>query len=144
MVADYTPITSTTVGRDQTWLGSDHGLSAGQTRTLDITKFTSGTHYDATNKVLYGGIALAKITASGLYGPYDATAEDGRETDLDSFLLFDQPLLRVDGTTSSVVVVGVIRHAFIIPANLPIAAQRSGGASDVTAADTTGEFVFES
>lgn len=144
MVADYTPITSATVGRDQTWLASDHGLSNGQTRTLDISKFTSGTHYDATNKVLYSGIALAKITASGLYGPYDTTASDGRETALDSFLLFPEPLLRADGSTSTVAAVGVIRHGFIVPANLPIAAQRAGGASDVTAATTTGEFVFES
>lgn len=143
-MADYSPIASTTVGRDQTWLASNHGLSNGQTRTLDISKFTSGTHYDSTTKVLYSGIALGKITASGLYGPYDASASDGRQSALDSFLLFEQPLLRADGSTSTVQAVAVIRHGFIIPANLPIAAQRAGGASDVTAATTTGEFVFES
>jgi hypothetical protein len=141
---DYSTITSQTGGRDQTWLASDHGLSTGQSRTLDVSKFVSGTHYDANTKVLYSGIGLAKITASGLYGPYDTTASDGRQSKLDSFLLFEEPLLLPNGATSTKVAVAALQHGFIIPANLPIAAQRSGGASDVTAATSAGEFVFES
>ncbi|WP_243063193.1 head decoration protein [Humibacter sp. RRB41] len=141
---DYSTLVSSTGGRDQTWLASDHGLSTGQSRTLDVTKFTSGTHYDASTKVLYSGIALAKITASGLYGPYDTTASDGRQLSLDGFLLFEEGLLRPDGSVSAKVAVAVLQHGFIIPANLPIAAQKAGAASDVTAATTAGKFVFES
>lgn len=141
---DLTTQASYEGGTDLTWLRSDHGISSGLVRTLDVSKFTSGTHYDANTKVLKSGIALAKITASGLFGPYDTTASDGRQTTLDSFLLFEEPLLLDNGTTSTRVAVAVIRHAIIVPANLPIAAQRAGGASDVTAATTGGKFVFES
>lgn len=143
-MVDLTTIVSSTGGRDQTWLASDHGLSSGQTRTLDITKFVSGTHYDATLKVIYSGIALAKITASGLYGPYDTTQTDGRQLVLDSFLLFEEPLILPNGATSAKAAVAVIQHALINTPNLPIAAQRAGGASDVTTATTIGKFVFES
>ncbi|MEV2222749.1 head decoration protein [Nocardia vinacea] len=45
--------------------------------TLDMTKFTAGTHYP--KGYLPSGIVLGKITASGLYGPYDNAQTDGRE-----------------------------------------------------------------
>jgi hypothetical protein len=141
---DLTTVVSSTGGRDLTWLASNHGLSSGLSRTLDVTKFTSGVHYDAVTKVLYSGIALAKVTATSLYGPYDTTASDGRQLALDSFNIFEEPLLLSNGALSTVVGVGVTRHAIINPANLPIAAQRAGGASDVTTATTGGKFVFES
>lgn len=131
-------------GTDLTWLRSDHGISSGLVRMLDISKFTSGVHYDANTKVLKSGIALAKITASGLYGPYDTTASDGRQTTLDSFLLYEQGLLLENGSTSTQISAPAIRHAIIVPANLPVPAQRAGGASDVTTAATGGQFVFES
>lgn len=141
---DLTTVVSSVGGRDLTWLASDHGVSNGLSRTLDVSKFTSGTHYDAVTKVLYSGIGLAKVTATGLYGPYDTTAADGRQLVLDSFLLFEEPLLLPNGVVSTKVAVGVIRHGSIVPANLPIAAQRAGAASDVTTATTGGKFVFES
>jgi len=34
----------------------------------------------ASRKRVAGGTLLCKITASGLYGPYDKTASDGRQT----------------------------------------------------------------
>lgn len=144
-MVDLTTVVSSTGGRDQTWLASDHGLSSAQTRTLDISKFTSGVHYDATLKVLYSGIALAKVTATGLYGPYDTTQVDGRQLALDGFLLFEENLLLPNFALSTKVAVAVLRHGIVIPANLPIAAQRVGGASDVTAAPaaTTAKFVYE-
>lgn len=141
---DLNTIVSSTGGRDLTWLASDHGLDAALPRTLDVSKFTSGTHYDATIKTLYSGIALAKVTATGLYGPYDTTAADGRQLALDGFLIYEEPLLLPNGTTSTKVAVACLRHGEIIPTNLPIAAQRAGGASDVTTATTNGKFTFES
>jgi len=45
--------------------------------TLDISSFTAGTHYP--NGYIPSGANLGKITATGLYGPYDNTATDGRE-----------------------------------------------------------------
>lgn len=140
---DLTPVATSTGGTDKRWRASDHGISNDQTRTLDVTKFTSGTHYDATTKVLYGGIGLAKVTATGLFGPYDTTASDGRQLVLDSFLENEEPLLLSNGATSSKVAVAVTRHAIINQPLLPIAAQRAGGASDVATATTGGQFVFE-
>ncbi|KQQ22538.1 hypothetical protein ASF48_04970 [Rathayibacter sp. Leaf299] len=138
-------ITSTsTGGSDKTWLASDHGLSNALPRTLDVTKFVSGVHYDAATKVLKSGIAIAKITAGGLYGPYDTTATDGRQTAYDSFTAVEVPLLLANGATSAKVAVAVVRHAIINTPALPVAAQRAGGASDVTTGATSGDFVFES
>ena len=45
--------------------------------TLDISSFTAGTHYP--NGFIPSGVPLGKITATGLYGPYDNAAADGRE-----------------------------------------------------------------
>lgn len=131
-------------GSDQTWLASAHGIGTARTRTLDLSKFTSGTHYDAATKVLKGGIGIAKITATGLYGPYDTTATDGRQSALDSFIVNDEALVLPDGSTSTRVAVAAVRHAIINAPRLPIATQRPGGASDVTTATTGGKFVFES
>jgi hypothetical protein len=140
---DLTPVVTSTGGSDKTWLASDHGLGNALTRTLDVSKFTSGTHYDASTKVLKSGIGIAKITASGLYGPYDTTASDGRQTALDSFTANEEPLLLSNGSTSTKVAVAAVRHAIINQPNLPIAAQRAAGASDVATATTGGQFIFE-
>ena len=140
---DLTTQVASTGGTDLTWLRSDHGISSGLVRTLDVTKFTSGTHYDATTKVLKSGIALAIVTATGLYGPYDTTASDGRQLVLDSFVLFEEPLTLDNGSTSAKVAVAVLRHAIINQPLRPIAAHRAGGASDVATATTGGKFVFE-
>lgn len=45
--------------------------------TLDISAFTAGTHYP--NGFIPSGTNLGKITATGIYGPYDNAAVDGRE-----------------------------------------------------------------
>jgi hypothetical protein len=140
---DLTPVATSTGGTDKRWRTSDHGISNDQPRTLDVSKFTSGVHYDATTKVLFGGIGLAKVTATSLYGPYDTTAADGRQLALDSFLENEEPLLLANGSLSTRVAVAVTRHAIINQPNLPVAAQRAGGASDVATATTGGQFVFE-
>ena len=50
------------------WLGSAHGTDATRTVTLDASKFTAGTHYP--NGFIRGGTPVAKITATGKFGPY--------------------------------------------------------------------------
>lgn len=44
---------------------------------VDNDTITAGS---ASRKRVTGGTLLCKITASGLYGPYDKTATDGRQT----------------------------------------------------------------
>ncbi|WP_413600843.1 hypothetical protein [Curtobacterium sp. Curtsp57] len=130
--------TVSTGGSDQSWLASRHGLSNGQSRTLDLSKFTSGTHYNATTKVVPSGVALGIVTATGLAAPFDAAASDGTEV-LDSFLIADEPLLRADGSLATSVIVGVTVHAFIHQNRLPVVAQRT----TVEGADTTGIFTYQ-
>lgn len=52
---------------DMSWLGSAHGTEATETGTLDVSAFTLGSHYP--NGYFPSGLGLAKITASGKWGP---------------------------------------------------------------------------
>ncbi|MER6131882.1 head decoration protein [Streptomyces sp. NPDC001815] len=67
------------------WLGGRHGTDDTDTITLDISKFTSGTHYTPSTvtgqpySLFKSGVPVGKITASGLYGPFDKAATDGRQ-----------------------------------------------------------------
>ncbi len=81
---------------NRSWLASLHGTDQTETITLDISKFTAGVHYVAStdstqpySRVL-SGVPVGKITASGLYGPFDSTALDGRQTF--AGLVFDETL----------------------------------------------------
>lgn len=75
---DFQPYSYTdSVTADRPWLASLVGVQETNTITLDLTKFTQGTHYAVSaNPVLQGrnvmksGIPLGKVTASGLYAPY--------------------------------------------------------------------------
>lgn len=68
-----TPTTETFGVEDQSWLGSAHGTTSCQSVTLDTSAFSSSVHYP--NGYFISGTPLAKITASGLYGPYSVTDE---------------------------------------------------------------------
>ncbi|ANA86363.1 head decoration [Gordonia phage OneUp] len=60
------------------WVYADISLQPGRASiTLDLSKFVKGTHYP--KGFVPSGIPLGKITATGLYGPYDNSATDGRE-----------------------------------------------------------------
>lgn len=62
----------------RSWLLSQWGQGPGENPsiTVDVSAFTAGTHYP--NGFIPSGQALGKITATGLYGPYDDAAVDGR------------------------------------------------------------------
>ncbi|MFE5483009.1 head decoration protein [Streptomyces sp. NPDC056527] len=79
------PITTQrSVTANSEWLGGRHGTDDTDTITLDITKFTSGAHYVPSTdtsqpyNLFKSGVPVGKITASGLYGPFDKAAADGR------------------------------------------------------------------
>jgi hypothetical protein len=59
----------------RSWLLSQHGTDPGTTPsiTLDVSAFTPAIHYP--NGYIPSGTAVAKITASGLYGPYTVSNE---------------------------------------------------------------------
>jgi hypothetical protein len=63
---------------NRSWSVGKHGWDLTPSITLDVSKFTAGTHYP--KGFVPSGIVLAKIDATGLYGPYDPAATDGRAT----------------------------------------------------------------
>lgn len=76
--------TETTVTADRRWLLSTYGTETNKTITLDLTQFSAGTTYTAAANglpnLIKSGLPLGRVTASGLYGPYDSAASDGTET----------------------------------------------------------------
>lgn len=69
--------TETWIAENRSWLASEHGTDHPQTVTLKTSLFTAGTHYP--DGYVPSGCVLGKVTATGLYGPYDNAASDGRE-----------------------------------------------------------------
>jgi hypothetical protein len=220
---------------DHSWLAGDGAaFENAQTGTLDVSEFISGTHYDATTKVLPAGVAVTgprtalvpfapaaeaqtiqvtgtptggtfklsvngevtaaiafdadaatvqaalvalsniaagdvvvtgtttkTITFGGAYSGVDvptielannsltggssptvaiATTAAGGTQVLVGFVAFPEALLRENGTLSDTAVVAIIVDATIIPANLPVAAQRTINRQT----PTTGKFGFVS
>lgn len=54
---------------DQSWLGSDHAVGNARTEMVDVSAFTSGTHYP--DGYIPSGFPVAKV--GGLLVPYDKT-----------------------------------------------------------------------
>lgn len=119
---------------DTRWRAGKHGQDSARPGQIDATKFTSGTHYNIggrTDNVIPSGVALGQITATKLYGPYDAAASDGREK-LAGYLNDDQGVV-----VSAKATIAVLVHGIIKPSLLPIAAQRAA----VLTATSTGSFI---
>ena len=68
----------TVVGEDRSWCATKRGWDTCRSITLDVSTFTDADNIDG--RVIYSGIALGQITATGLYAPYDPDASDGTET----------------------------------------------------------------
>ncbi|MCM2391705.1 head decoration protein [Streptomyces albipurpureus] len=114
------------------WLGSAHGTDAPVSASLDVSKFTAGTHYP--DGYIKSGIPLGKVTATGLYGPYDDAVSDGRQT-LVGFLFTAQDV-NARRVASTKVVGSMLVHCFIREAKLPIAVDAAGKT------DVAGRIIF--
>ncbi len=100
---------------NRSWLLGPHGTDPGSnpSLTLLVSLFTAGTHYP--NGFVPSGIVLGKVTASGVYGPYDPAAVDGREVAAE--LLFGSLPVRTGATRLA----GAgFHHGSVNPARLPI------------------------
>lgn len=69
--------TETIGGVDKSWIRMRFGLDTMLPIMLDISAFSQANHL--RNGKIPSGIALGKITASGLYAPYDNTLANGLE-----------------------------------------------------------------
>ena len=70
---------------DRRWLGARMGTTVMRSVTISPSTFTAA---HIINGVIPSGVALGKITASGLWGPYEAAAVDGRQLVVNVGLLF--------------------------------------------------------
>lgn len=116
---------------DQTWIGAAHGIDLARSITLDTSAFVAGTHYP--DGYIKSGTPLGKITATGLYGPYDNAAVDGREV-LAGFLLTPT---KPGATSTTDVGAALYEHGRVVEANLPIAIDAAGKT------DVAGRITFE-
>jgi hypothetical protein len=111
---------------DPSWLGTAHGTDAAGSATLDVSKFTAATHFPLG--FVRGGTPVAKITATGLYGPYTpADSTTGLGT-LAGFVLWDVPV--ATGATREPF--ALYDHGKVVTARLPIAVDADGRADVAT------------
>jgi hypothetical protein len=111
----------TWAGSDMTWIGSEEGTRSNVSVTLDLSKFDFATVF--TNLVIPSGTVLGKVSASGLYGPYNDTLNTGVEvakghlfTDVD----VKQIVEIVHGTTlTGSVLAAMLIRGVVIEAKLP-------------------------
>jgi hypothetical protein len=105
--------TTTVTGlEDRSWLGSAHGSDSTQSCTLDAALFTAGIHYP--NGEIRSGTVLGRVTATGLYGPYDNAVVDGRE--VAAGLLFNTVRVRA---ADARIGAPILEHGRVRVANLP-------------------------
>jgi len=105
---------------DYTWLAGDHtAFATAQTGTLQVSALTSGTHYDATTKVVPAGIVLSK--SGNFFIPYVA----GTGIKIAGITAAPLEILHEDGTLATTLIFPRVVEGVIIPANLPVAAQRT-------------------
>lgn len=71
---DLSPRREDVLSEDRSWLASLHGTDDCQGATLDGDLFG-----DFDDGIVPSGVVLGRVDASGLYGPYDDAAVDGRE-----------------------------------------------------------------
>jgi hypothetical protein len=128
---DLTVRTESQTAEDQSWLGSRHGTDEADPITLDGALMAAVADADG---VLKSGIFIAKVTATGRWGPYDSAAVDGRAGSAASppgFLFttktLRQPLLGDASTVTHNVGAALLWHGEVIAAKLPIAASSVGG-----------------
>lgn len=107
----------------RSWLLSAHGTDPGTTpsATLLTSAFTPATHFP--NGYFPSGLVLGQIAASGLYGPYDDTATDGRQ--VAKGLLFASVKVPLDTTKNASG--AIVVHGFVRIDKLPIASGAAGG-----------------
>jgi hypothetical protein len=83
------------------FLASEHGMAKRIGITMDADLMTADSN---GNKYLMAGTAIGKVTASGLYGPYNNGLSDGRQTGVG--LLEHDVNLKYGDVTASIMIHG--------------------------------------
>ena len=93
-----------------------------------ISAFTAGTHYP--NGYIPSGTAIGKVTATGLFGPYDNTADDGTEVCY-GLTVADVRAVHHNGSAATKVGTGAVVSGAVSVAKLPFSS--GAGAVDANA-----------
>lgn len=116
---------------DRSWLGSAHGTTATRTITLDPAAFTAGTHFP--KGYVPSGTVLARISATGLYGPYANGGAGGLEVAKGH--LFNSTPMRTGGPK---VGAPLLEHGVVNVSNLPA----NHGLDTAARADMAGSIIY--
>ncbi len=93
------------------------------------------------NGYIPSGTALGKVTSTGMVGPYDPNASDGRQTAY-GFLFDDVRAIRFDGSTASQVPTGaIVNEAVVSLSHLPV--QTGPGSIDSNGKAALAQIRFE-
>lgn len=115
---DLTVRTTTYAPDARDWLDSEHGTDATVSASLDLATFDAS---QIINGNIPSGCALAKITASQKYGPYDDTKANGQE------VLAGHLYAQVKVNAGSTVAHGaLLRHGFVKENKLPFQSGQTG------------------
>ncbi|MGK0740429.1 hypothetical protein ACSHWG_00870 [Leucobacter sp. Z1108] len=131
---------------DTRWRASSHGQDAARPGTLDLSKFTSGTHFNIggrTDSVIPSGVALTYNGTSKMYEPWVASSDPGTtpHPTVAGFINDDSGVAiyrRAGVAASTKAAFALLVHGVVETSYLPVAAQRAA----ISAAPTTGAFVY--
>lgn len=101
---------------NRSWIFGTHGLDLTPSITLAPSLFDGPTHYP--KGFVRSGIALGKVTATRLYGPYDPDATDGRE-EFAGHLFGSLRLVATNGQVLTKVGGALFVHGAVTEAKLP-------------------------
>lgn len=116
---------------NRAWLGSQHGTQSNRSITLDVSTFTEATHYP--DGYIPSGVVLGEITATGLFGPFDPDATDGRDTAVGH--LFNSTAVRAGATNIGA---PLLDHGAVVESKLPAAS----GLDATAKADLAGQIRY--
>lgn len=113
------------------WLSSNFGCDEPRTITLDTSGW-SADHYP--NGFIPSGAVVGKLTATGLYVPYDNAASDGQQVAVG--ILFSAVKVPANGTTD--IAAAMLEMGLIVEAKLPYGAG-GGQINETGAIDSAGK-----
>lgn len=100
-------LTGQFTAENRSYVYADPGVWTRGSVTLDVSKFVQATHYP--NGYIPSGTVLGKVTATGKYGPYSNTANDGRETAVG--ILWDSTTVTGTEEAAPIWLTGFVREA---------------------------------
>ncbi|WP_280393054.1 hypothetical protein [Nocardia wallacei] len=105
-------------------------LTGGTTPGVTVATSTAGVTGHYPNGYIPSGCAVGKVTATGLFGPYDDSASDGRQTCY-GLTMGDVTVVRQNGSTASKVGTGAFVRGAVNTGWLPF--QSGPGSIDANA-----------